>query len=280
MRSRIAVAMLVLLAGAGAAAARAQDDRPPGPDSYRTVDVLPEAIHKVPARCPAPATEAGAGGTVIVQVLVGRDGLVKDGRVVRSVPLLDGAALEAARGWVFKPAESDGRPVAVWVAIPFTIHCGTGGGNGAPEPGPAGEDPREAFVQEIIALQAAGVRVPSAADSVRRLDIIRDARALETEPNLPAEARIHFDRGRHAQDACACRDSSLRAVAEFTRALDEAPWWGQPHRRLAEALLLLDRREEAVVCLALYLAAEPDAPDREKVERRIAGLGKVPHRQH
>jgi len=35
------------------------------------------------------------------------------------VPLLNDVALAAARRWVFTPALSNGKPVAVWTAIPF-----------------------------------------------------------------------------------------------------------------------------------------------------------------
>jgi TonB family protein len=52
---------------------------------------------------------------------VGKDGRVLD--VVTapggSIPLLDDAALEAARRWVFKPALANGHPVIVWVALRF-----------------------------------------------------------------------------------------------------------------------------------------------------------------
>jgi protein TonB len=63
-------------------------------------------------------------GTVLVQALVGKDGKVKDTRVVKSIAMLDGAAEAAVRQWVFKPALSNNKPVAVWVAVPvkFTLH--------------------------------------------------------------------------------------------------------------------------------------------------------------
>jgi protein TonB len=34
------------------------------------------------------------------------------------VPVLDDAAIKAVRQWVFKPALSNNKPVAVWVAVP------------------------------------------------------------------------------------------------------------------------------------------------------------------
>ena len=63
-------------------------------------------------------------GTVVVQALVGREGTVLDTKVVKSVPVLDQAAVEAVRGWTFKPAMAKGQPVQVWVAVPvkFSLH--------------------------------------------------------------------------------------------------------------------------------------------------------------
>ena len=91
---------------------------------YVYVEELPEAITKVKPLYPDLAREAGVDGTVMVQALVGKDGRVKDTRVVKSVPMLDAAAVTAVRQWVFKPALSNNKPVAVWVAVPvkFTLH--------------------------------------------------------------------------------------------------------------------------------------------------------------
>jgi len=91
---------------------------------YVYVEELPEAITKVAPQYPDLAREASVDGTVMVQALVGKDGKVKDTRVVKSIPMLDAAAVAAVRQWVFKPALSNNKPVAVWVAVPvkFTLH--------------------------------------------------------------------------------------------------------------------------------------------------------------
>ncbi len=91
---------------------------------YVYVEELPEAIHKEAPQYPDLAREASVDGTVMVQALVGKDGKVKDTRVVKSIPMLDAAAIAAVRQWVFKPALSNNKPVAVWVAVPvkFTLH--------------------------------------------------------------------------------------------------------------------------------------------------------------
>lgn len=85
---------------------------------YVYVEELPEAITKVPPTYPDIAREAGVDGQVVVQALVGKDGRVKDTRVVKSIPMLDAAAIAAVKQWVFKPALSNNKPVAVWVAVP------------------------------------------------------------------------------------------------------------------------------------------------------------------
>ena len=91
---------------------------------YVYVEELPVAITKVQPVYPDIAREAGVDGTVIVQALVGKDGHVKDVRVQKSITMLDLSAQAAVRQWVFKPALSNNKPVAVWVAVPvrFTLH--------------------------------------------------------------------------------------------------------------------------------------------------------------
>ena len=96
----------------------------PAYGEYVYVEELPEAITKVNPSYPDLARQSGMEGRVIIQALVGKDGRVKDTKVVKSVPVFDDAAVSAVRQWVFKPALSNNRPVAVWVAVPvvFSLH--------------------------------------------------------------------------------------------------------------------------------------------------------------
>jgi len=91
---------------------------------YVYVEELPEAVTRVTPVYPDLAREAGVDGTVMVQALVGKDGKVRDVRVVKSIPMLDESAKAAVRQWVFKPALSNNKPVAVWVGVPvkFSLH--------------------------------------------------------------------------------------------------------------------------------------------------------------
>ncbi len=100
------------------------EDELPKFGDYVYVEELPEAVTRIPPTYPDLAREAGVDGTVMVQALVGKDGKVKDVRVVKSIPMLDDAAKAAVRQWVFKPALSNNKPVAVWVGVPvkFSLH--------------------------------------------------------------------------------------------------------------------------------------------------------------
>jgi periplasmic protein TonB len=100
------------------------EDELPKLGEYVYFEEMPEAITKGQPQYPDIAREAGVDGTVVVQALVGKDGKVKDTRVTKSIPMLDAAAVSSVRGWVFKPALSNNKPVAVWVAIPvrFSLH--------------------------------------------------------------------------------------------------------------------------------------------------------------
>jgi len=96
------------------------------------VQELPEAIFKAPPMYPADARQARVEGQVMVQALVGKDGRVADARVVKSIPLLDAEALRCVRLWTFKPAQTNGQPVAVWVAIPIKFSLDGTKSAGAP----------------------------------------------------------------------------------------------------------------------------------------------------
>jgi TonB family protein len=103
--------------------ARTQSDVP-GLAMDVKLDHPPQATVRVAPVYPDIAREAGVDGTVSVTALVCASGLVYDTRVTRSIPMLDRAAIDAVRQWVFNPATQGGRPVAAWVEIPvrFTLH--------------------------------------------------------------------------------------------------------------------------------------------------------------
>jgi len=81
----------------------------------------------VPVTAPPPAypefaRDAGITGKVTLHVLVGKDGRVKNVKVIKGVTGLDAAAVDAVKKWVFKPALSNNKPIAVWVEVPMDFH--------------------------------------------------------------------------------------------------------------------------------------------------------------
>ena len=72
---------------------------------------------------PPIAQSARVSGMVIIEATIGADGRVKDAKVLRSIPLLDQAALDAVKQWTFTPTLLNGVPVPVimTVTVNFTL---------------------------------------------------------------------------------------------------------------------------------------------------------------
>lgn len=77
----------------------------------------PTKIHDVAPAYPAIAQSARVQGVVIIQATIGVDGTVVDAKVLRSMPLLDAAALDAVRQWRYTPTRLNGAPVAVVMTV-------------------------------------------------------------------------------------------------------------------------------------------------------------------
>jgi protein TonB len=72
---------------------------------------------------PPIAQSARVSGVVIIEATIGTDGRVKDAKVLRSIPLLDQAALDAVKQWQYSPTLLNGVPVSVimTVTVNFTL---------------------------------------------------------------------------------------------------------------------------------------------------------------
>ena len=96
-------------------------DTSPAPTDFIVVDQEPVRLSIAAPVFPPVARGAGIEGSVLVQVLVGKDGKVKDAIVVDGPDALRQAADDCARTAVFRPALIDQKPVEVWVVIPITF---------------------------------------------------------------------------------------------------------------------------------------------------------------
>ena len=54
---------------------------------------------------------------VIIEAVIGTDGRVTDAKVLRSIALLDQAALDAVRTWQYTPTLLNGMPVSVIMTV-------------------------------------------------------------------------------------------------------------------------------------------------------------------
>lgn len=90
------------------------------PADYVPYEKPPEAIKQVPAKYPPAAKKDNVQGTVWLKTWVDEEGRVAKVEIQKSeAEVLNQAAVDAVKQWVFKPAIMKGKPVAVWVSIPF-----------------------------------------------------------------------------------------------------------------------------------------------------------------
>lgn len=93
-------------------------ERSPTPDEFVPVEQEPVLIRIAKPVFPDVAMAAGVEGTVMVRVLVGKDGKVRNALVVDGHEMLKDAAIVCAKTALFKPALVENKPVEVWVLIP------------------------------------------------------------------------------------------------------------------------------------------------------------------
>jgi protein TonB len=82
-----------------------------------------KTVHVAPVY-PAIARAAKVQGMVILEAVISATGRVEDVKVLRSVPLLEDAAIDAVRQWQFTPTILNGEPIPVvmTVTVMFTLH--------------------------------------------------------------------------------------------------------------------------------------------------------------
>lgn len=96
-------------------------DTSPSPDQFIAVDEEPVRISIDAPIYPSAAQAAGIEGTVLVRVLVGKDGRIKDVIHIDGPDAFRDAADVCARTAVFRPALVDHQPIEVWVVMPVTF---------------------------------------------------------------------------------------------------------------------------------------------------------------
>ena len=73
----------------------------------------PLKVYNVSPVYPPDAQIARVQGVVIIEARIERDGSVSETRILRSIPMLDDAAVDAVRQWKFTPTLLNGQAVPV-----------------------------------------------------------------------------------------------------------------------------------------------------------------------
>jgi protein TonB len=83
----------------------------------------PTQLKRVNPVYPAIAQSARVQGVVIIEAVIGPNGKVQEAKVLRSIPLLDAAALDAVKQWEYTPTMLNNMPVPVimTVTVNFTL---------------------------------------------------------------------------------------------------------------------------------------------------------------
>ena len=106
-----------------------------GPAAHAQDTEMPRVVEAVEARYPEEARERGLSGPVLVGLELDADGNVLSAEIEQGLgPLLDDAALEAARRLRFSPAIRNGEPVAVRITYRFVFSLATSEEGGIPRP--------------------------------------------------------------------------------------------------------------------------------------------------
>ena len=84
----------------------------------------PKRIVDVKPIYPADAMAQKVSGIVIMEVVIDKTGAVRDAKVLRSVPLLDQAALDAVKQWRYTPTLLNGTPVELVMTVTMTFTIG------------------------------------------------------------------------------------------------------------------------------------------------------------
>jgi len=90
---------------------------PAGPVRLHSGIEAPQKIADKAPVYPAIATAARIEGLVILEATIDEAGQVVDLKVLRSVPMLEAAAIDAVKQWRYRPARLNGMPIPVIVTV-------------------------------------------------------------------------------------------------------------------------------------------------------------------
>jgi len=110
----------------GDAPALKNEEAPPPPEPVRVGGKItaPRKRHHVNPAYPPVAVAARVQGIVVLEATIDENGNVVNARILLSIPLLDGAALEAVRQWSYEPTLLNGSPVPILMSVSVRFELG------------------------------------------------------------------------------------------------------------------------------------------------------------
>jgi TonB family protein len=106
-------------------------------------------VRKVAPVYPPLARQARIQGTVVLSIVINKDGEVRDLQLVSGHPMLSPAAIEAVKQWRFRPYISEDKPVEVETVVRVGFRMADGPEIGSPRTSQQGTVPREGVPQLV-----------------------------------------------------------------------------------------------------------------------------------
>jgi TonB family protein len=175
------------LAASGAVSQEQEQKAPAAPQRVGGEIKEPKKLKNVPPVYPEEAKRARVQGVVILECTISPEGTVADVRVLRGIPLLDQAAVDAVKQWVYTPTLLAGKPVPVimTVTVNFRLSVGSpltaGVEAPAPAPVPTGSPEKIADIRRFLELNGSVAAVLKTREMM-----LASLRAL-ARPETPAE---------------------------------------------------------------------------------------------
>lgn len=156
----------------------ASQDAPQAPIQVPSNSSPTLLVRRVAPVYPPLARQARIQGTVVLSIVISKDGEVHDVKLVSGHPMLSPAAIEAAKQWKYKPYISDDKPVEVETVVRVGFRMPDGPETGSPRTPQQGTAPREG-VPQLVRVSAG---------------IMQGLLEHKVEPEYPADAK-----GKHVE---------------------------------------------------------------------------------
>jgi protein TonB len=142
----------------GGSGAPKEEPKPSGPVRVGGNIHPPAKRNNVSPVYPPMARQARVEGVVILEATISANGRVSDVKVLRGIPLLDSAAVDAVRQWTYTPTLLNGVPVPVVMTVTVNFRLGSDSGFG----GSSARETKPAAPAAPAAAPAAPAEAPAA----------------------------------------------------------------------------------------------------------------------